>query len=139
MCVHLGYKPPSSWRILFWSGGRPRKFSSLKKFRSLVVPSGGCRKEIIIQGIMTPTGVLPNGQSCLRRKRDITGESVHSPRQYVRTDVRTVYIRYQSIRTTSLANPPIRTTPLGTLFTATLQTPYVLLKYDFFLVQVVAS
>ena len=47
--VHLRYKPPRSWRILFWSRGPPRQFSLLKNFRSLVVPGGGCRKGIILQ------------------------------------------------------------------------------------------
>ena len=48
--VHLSYNTPSYWRILFCSGGRPRQFSFLKKFRSLVVLGGGCRKGIILQG-----------------------------------------------------------------------------------------
>ena len=47
---NLSYKPPSSWRILFWSGIHTRKFSCLKNFRVLVVPGGGCHKGIIIQG-----------------------------------------------------------------------------------------
>ena len=47
--VHLSYKPPSSWRVLFWSGGLPGQFSRLKKLRTLVVPDGGCRKGVIIQ------------------------------------------------------------------------------------------
>ena len=60
--VYLIYKTPSSWRILFWSGGYPRQFSCLKISRFLVVPGGGYRKEIILQLIMTHTEVLPKGQ-----------------------------------------------------------------------------
>ena len=60
--VHLIYNPPSSRRILFWSGVYPMQFSCLKRFGVLVVPAGGCRKGVIIQGILTPMGVLPNGQ-----------------------------------------------------------------------------
>ena len=78
--VHLSYKPLSSWRMLFWSGGYLSQFSLLKKIRALVVPGGGCCKRIIIQGVMTPTGVLPNGQSWLRRKGGVTGASVHALR-----------------------------------------------------------
>ena len=56
--LHLSYKPPSSWRILFWSGGYPRQFIYLKPFRALVVSGGGCCKEITILVILTPTGFL---------------------------------------------------------------------------------
>ena len=38
--MHLNYKPPSTWRILFQSGGLPRQFIRLKIFRVLVVPVG---------------------------------------------------------------------------------------------------
>ena len=48
--VNLSYNPTSYWRMMFRSGGLPRKFICLKKFRDLVVPSGGCRKGIIVQG-----------------------------------------------------------------------------------------
>ena len=48
--IHLSYKPPSSWRILFRSGGSPRKFSRLKMWSSLLVTSGGYHKGLIIQG-----------------------------------------------------------------------------------------
>ena len=48
--LHISYKTPSSCRILFWYGGYLRQFSCLKKFRARVVPNGGCRKRIIIQG-----------------------------------------------------------------------------------------
>ena len=81
MTVHLSYKPPSSWRVLFLSGGYPRNFSRLKKFRALVVPGKGLRKGVIIQGIMTSTGVLTNIQSSLRRKGGVTGAYVHAPIQ----------------------------------------------------------
>ena len=77
--IHLSYKTPISWSILFCSGGYPTQFSRLKKFKALVVPSGVCHKGIILQEILTPTGVLPNEQSCLRRKGDVTGASVHAP------------------------------------------------------------
>ena len=79
--VHLSYKPPSSWRVLFRSEGRPRKFIILKMGISLVVPEWGLRKELILQGIMEPTGVLPNEQSCLIIKVDVMLASVHAQRQ----------------------------------------------------------
>ena len=89
------YKPPSNWSILFRSGGRPNHFSCLKNFRALVVPSRGFRKGIIIQGIMTPTGVLPNGKSFLWRKGDVMGAPFHAPIQrnstYVQTFRRSIY------------------------------------------------
>ena len=77
--LHLSYKSTSSWRTLFWPGVRPRKVSRLKKFRALVVPSRGFHKGISIQVIMKPTGVLPNGQSCLRKKGDVMGASINEP------------------------------------------------------------
>ena len=93
--VHLSYKSPSSWRILFCLGRYPRQFSCLKKFRDLVFSGGGFHKGIIIQLVMTPTGVLPNVQSLLRRKGDVTGASVHAPIQsnstYVHTVSRSIY------------------------------------------------
>ena len=93
--VHLSYKPPNSWRILFQSGGCPRQFSCLKNFRALVVPNGGCHKGIILQVIMTPTGVLPNVQSCLIIKGDVMGASARAPIQrnsmYVHTVRRSIY------------------------------------------------
>ena len=60
--VNLSYKPTSYWRILFRSGGNPMQLSCLEIFRALVIPGGGFRKGIILQGIMTPTEVLPSGQ-----------------------------------------------------------------------------
>ena len=47
--VHLSYKPPSYWGILFRSGGIISKFGCMKKFRDLVVLSGGCHKGVILQ------------------------------------------------------------------------------------------
>ena len=79
--VHLSYKPPSSWRMLFRSGERPGQFSCLKKFRSLMVPSGGFRKWIIIRGILTSLGVLPNGRVWLIIKGGVEGASFCAPRQ----------------------------------------------------------
>ena len=78
--VHLSYKPPDSCRILFRSGGSPRKFSCMKIFRALVVPGRFCLKGGIFQGIMTPTGVLQNVHSLLIRKGGVVLESVHAPR-----------------------------------------------------------
>ena len=93
--MHLRNNPPSSWRILFQYGGRPRKFICLKFFRALVVPGRGCIKGIILHGFLTPMGVLPNGHSYLRRKGDVTGASVHAPRHrnsiYVQTFRRSIY------------------------------------------------
>ena len=64
---------------LLW--GNPRQFSLLEFFRSLVVPSGGWCKAIILQGNMMPAGVLQNVLFCLRRKGGITVASVHTPIQ----------------------------------------------------------
>ena len=93
--LHLSYKPTSSWKILFWYWGWTSQISCLKKLRDLVVPSGRCYKGTILQGILTPTGVLPNGQSWLRRKWDVTGPSVHTPihrnRTYGQTIIRYIY------------------------------------------------
>ena len=79
--VQLSYKPTSSWRILFWSWRRPRQFSCLKKFKALVVPSGGCRKGIFLQCRYLTSYLSIIGQSYLRRKMDVTGASVHATRQ----------------------------------------------------------
>ena len=90
MNIYLSYNPPSSWRILFWSAGYPRQFSCLKIFRTLVVPGGGFRKGIILQGILKHAGVLPNGESFLRRKGDVTGAYVHEPRHSNSAHVQTI-------------------------------------------------
>ena len=79
--VHLSYNPPSSWRIFLWSGVLPRQFSCLKKFRSMVVPDRGCRKGVILQGRQLKCRFSWVGQSCLRIKGDVTGQSDHAPRQ----------------------------------------------------------
>ena len=50
MNMNPSYQAPSPLRVMFWSGGFPRQFSCLKKFKSLVVPGGGCCKGIIIHG-----------------------------------------------------------------------------------------
>ena len=65
---------------MFCSVGRPIQFSCIKNFRYPVVPGGGFRKGEIIQGIMEPTGVLPNRQYLLIRKGVVTGESAHALR-----------------------------------------------------------
>ena len=114
--VHLSYKPTISWRILFQSGGRPRYFSCPKKFSSLVIPRGGCHKGIIIQSIMLPTGVLTNGQSCLRIKGGITGASVHAPMYMNNTYGQAVYLQDQTNQTPSLTNLLVRKTPPGTRY-----------------------
>ena len=122
--VQLSYKPTSSWRILFRYGGRPRQFSRLKKFRSLVVTGGGCHKGVIIQGSQ-----LKHRFSCVRPfipdKERGYNESVcpwtHIEEWYVCTDGQTIYIWYQKSRTPSLANSPILTTPPGTRSTSLLQ------------------
>ena len=48
--VYLSYNTNSSWRIMFWSRGLPRKFSCLKKFSSLTDTDVVCLKGVIIQG-----------------------------------------------------------------------------------------
>ena len=50
-------------------------------FMSLVNPGRGCCKGIILQGIIMPTVVLPNVQSCMRRKGSVTGVTFHATRQ----------------------------------------------------------
>ena len=70
--INLNYKPPSYCRVFVWSGGCPRQFNCLKKFRDLVVPGGVFCTGIILQIILTPTGFLPNGQSFLIIKGDVT-------------------------------------------------------------------
>ena len=92
---NLSYKPPSSWRILFLPRVYPRQFIRLKHFRSMAVPSGGCHKGVIIQVILTPMAVLPNGQAWLRKKGYITGGSVHAPihrnSMHIQTIIRSIY------------------------------------------------
>ena len=57
------------------------QISCLKNLRALVVPGGGSHKWIIIQVILMPTGVLPNGKLSLIIKGDVTGASDHATRQ----------------------------------------------------------
>ena len=75
--VNLNYKPPSSWKILFWSGGCPRQFSRLKIFRALTDPGGVCFKGTIIQERQMPSGLPAICKSLFRRKGDVIGESDH--------------------------------------------------------------
>ena len=81
--IHLIYKPPRSWRILFWCGVRPRHLVHLNISRELVVPGRGCHKGIIIHGVLTPAGVLPNGHSFFRRKEDVKGAAAPHPNRRI--------------------------------------------------------
>ena len=93
--VHLSYKPPSSWRILFRSAGFPTPSSCLKKFSALVVPGGGCRRGVILQGFQLKRRLSCGRRSCLRRKGGVTVVSVYAPRQrnslYVQMVRRSIY------------------------------------------------
>ena len=91
--------------ILVWR--MPRHFSRLKKFRSLVVPGGGCRKGGIIQGGQLPSGLPVIGQSCMRRKGGVTGASIHSPRQSNSMYVQTVRWSIYSTRQIEHPHSPI--------------------------------
>ena len=71
--VHLNYKPPSSWRVLYWSKGIPRQFTRLKRFRYLVVPGGGCCKGIILQGRQLKCRFSCGGTITLEKKRECKG------------------------------------------------------------------
>ena len=79
--MHLSHKPTSSWRILFWSGGIPRKFICLKKFRSLTDPRRVYNKGIAVQGKQLPSGLSVIGHLFLRRKWYVIGASVRATRQ----------------------------------------------------------
>ena len=79
--VRLSYNPTSYWRILFWSGGFPRKFINLKIFRALTDTGRVFCKGVIIKGRQQPSGLPVIGQSWLGGKGDATGASVHAPRQ----------------------------------------------------------
>ena len=74
---HPGYNPPSSYGVLFWSGGRPRQFSHLKIFRALIDTGGVFCRGINIEGRQLPSGLPVIFQSWLRRKGGVTGSSVH--------------------------------------------------------------
>ena len=93
--VNLSYKPPSSWRILFHYGGRSSHFSCLITFKSLVISVGGFRTDIILQVILTPKQVLPNGQLWLKIKGGVMGYFVHAPIYmnipYWQTVIRSIY------------------------------------------------
>ena len=51
--VHLIYKPPSSWRILFRSGGIPMQFIFLKK-GSWYIPEGSVIRGWVFRGDIYP-------------------------------------------------------------------------------------
>ena len=93
--MHLSYKPPSFWRIMFRSGERLKQFSHLKKFKYLVILSGGCRTGKIIQGRKLPSALPVIGKPLLRRKGYVTGAFVHETRHmnsmYVQTVRRSMY------------------------------------------------
>ena len=76
--VFLSHKPLSSWRILFWYEGHFSQFNRLEKFRALVVPDGGCRKGVILQGGQLHSGLPVIDHSYLRRKGDVVISSVHA-------------------------------------------------------------
>ena len=71
------------------------QFSHMKKFRALVVPSGICRKGVVIEGIQLPSGLPLIDQSFLRRKGDVRIASIHAPKQrnstYIQTVIRSIY------------------------------------------------
>ena len=120
----LSYKPPSSWRILFRSGGRPTKFSFLKNFRALVVPGGGFRKLIILQVVQLKFSLSCDRGGLFRRKGDVSGSSVHVSRP-----INSPYIQIfrRSIYNTRRPGHPhlpiflITTTPRGPCFTYPLE------------------
>ena len=117
--VHLSYKPPSSYRILFRYGGRPRQFSYLKIFRSLVVPIGRCHKGVIMQWRLMKRRFSCGRPVMLEKKRGCSGSicpCIQTEEYYVHTDVHTVYLQDHMTQTPSLSNPPIRTIPSGTRF-----------------------
>ena len=106
--MHLSNNPPSPWRILFWYGRLPRQFSRLKKFKALVVPVGGWRKEIIIQGEQRPSGLPVIGHSWLKIKEDVMGASFHSPRQRNSMYAHMVRRYIYNTRWPEHPHPPIR-------------------------------
>ena len=124
--VHPIYKPPSFWRILFCYGGYPRQFSCLKSFRALVVPSGGCRKGVILQGRQLK-GRFSYGMPVMPDNKRGCGVSVcpctQTEEYYVCTYGHTVYLQDQTNQTPSPSNPLLPTMPPGTRFTAPLH-PY---------------
>ena len=130
--MHLSYKPPSSWKIMLWYEGCPRQFIRLKFFRELEYTIGLCRKGIILQGRQLPSGLPLIGQSFIKRKGYVPGESIHAPRQsnspYRQTFRRSVF----EIRRSKQPHSSIlqrKQIPPGTCFTALLR----FLKYIRFL------
>ena len=121
--LYLCYKPPSSWRILFRSGGRPRQFSCLEKFRTLGVPIGGCCKETILQGIQLNNRFYCVRWSCLRIKLDHI--SMHPDRVIVHTDrwLEGLSMIPDSPNTLPHQSAWLLTTPSGTWFKALLYMP----------------
>ena len=77
--VQLSYKPPISWRTLFWSGVRPGKFSCLKKSRELVVSGGGFYKGITFQGRQQKRSFSCGIPVILEKKRSVTGAYYNAP------------------------------------------------------------
>ena len=115
--MHLSYNTPSSWRIIFRYGGRPRQSSCLKKPRKMVVPGKGCRKEIILQERQLNRS-FSYGRPVMLEKLGVYNRRVWTCtqiyKQYVLTDGQKVYLWDQTTGTPSLANPPIGVTPPGT-------------------------
>ena len=122
--VNLSYKPPSYWRIPFWSGGLPRKFSCLKRFRALVIPGWVFRKGTTLQSRQ-----LKNRFSCgrpfiIEKKRGCNWSvctCTQSEEYYVCTNGQKVYLWDQTTRKPSLANPLVLKTLPGTRFISLLQ------------------
>ena len=71
--VHISYKPPSYWRILFFYEGLPRQFNCLKRVRYLVVHREGFRKGIIHQGSHVKLSFYFVGPVMLDYKRGCNG------------------------------------------------------------------
>ena len=127
--VDLSYKPPSSWRMLSWSGGLPRQFTRLKRFRDLVIPGGGCRKGVILQGRQLKCRFSCGSSVTLEKKRGcnrIVCTFTHIEESLVQTDGQKVYLRDHTAWTPSCANLSVWMTPPGTCSAAPLQRePYI--------------
>ena len=106
--MHLSHKPPSYWRILFQSGGYPRQFIRMKKFRDLVVPSRDWRKGIFLQGRQLPSGLPVIDQSFLRIKGGVTGASVNATRQRNSTYAQAIRRSIYNTRRPERPHLPIR-------------------------------
>ena len=105
--LHLSYKPPSFWSIMFWSGGNPRYFNHLKRFRYLTYPVVVYFEGIIIQGRQLPSGLPVVVHSWLRRKWGVMGASVHTPIQMYIMCVHTVRRSIYDTRRTKHPYSPI--------------------------------